>query len=151
MSKKLVIPPFVAGLLLVSAVATGQTDKTAELVAKKLADPATYDLDPAEWFNAIDGNAQSKGEILREYFVSKHHTKESDAVLVWVYVETLSYSAPAQLSREHWRIACADEKVGVDTTIDADGRARIIKSPVMVPIPPDSVAKSVAEKACSTR
>jgi hypothetical protein len=149
MQKKLAIPSFVTGLLLVSAVVTGQTDKTAELVAKKLADPKTYDLDPAEWFNAIDGNAQSKDEILREYFVSKHHTKENDAVLLWVYVETLSYSVPAKLTREHWRIACADEKVGVDTTIDADGRTHVIESPAMIPIPPDSVAKLVAEKACS--
>jgi hypothetical protein len=82
MQRKLVIPPFVAGLLPVSAGVTGQTDKAAELLAKELADPKLYDLDPAEWFDAIDGNALSKGEILREYFVSKHHTKENNAVLV---------------------------------------------------------------------
>jgi hypothetical protein len=150
MRKKLAIPSLAAGLLLVSAVVTGQTDKAEEL-AKKLADPKTYDLDPAEWFDAIDGNAQGKGEILREYFVSRHHTQESNAVLVWVYIETLSYSAPAKLTREHWRIACADEKVGVDTAIDADGGTHVITSPAMVPIPPDSVAKLVAEKACSKR
>jgi hypothetical protein len=70
---------------------------------------------------------------------------------VWVYVETLSHAAPAKISREHWSMACADEKVRVDTTIDSDGKAHVIKSPVMISIPPDSVAGSVAEKACSQR
>jgi len=139
---------FAVGVLAISQVAAEGSDK-AKALAKALSDPKTYDLDPAEWFDGIWSDPVGKDEIVREYFVNKHHLRANSDVLVWVYMETLFNAAPAKLERQRWRISCSDEVAGVETIIDADGTAHVSKTPRMVPIPPDSAGKLVMEKACS--
>ena len=151
MLKKRAILPFAIGLLDVAGVATGQSSDRAEALAKALASPKTYDLDPAEWLDGIWSDPVNKGEIEREYFVNKRHTHANNVVLVWVYIEILFYGSPAKLERQHWRISCAEETAGVDTAIDADGTTHVTKIPAMIPIPPDSAAKLVMEKVCSKK
>ncbi len=135
-------------LLGFSAATIAQTDKTEEL-RRKLADPKTYDLDPAEWYQAIDANGDDKSQIAREYFVNKKHHTQGNLLVVWVYVETLFYSSPAKLEKQHWRIACADETAAIDETIDANGKTHVVDFPRMMALPPDSMAKFVADEACT--
>jgi hypothetical protein len=147
MSSKLTVVALLT-LWACTQVAADELTPQGKALAKALADPKRYDLDPAQWFEGLWSDPVTDDELMRESFVNKHRVRDGSNVLVWVYVETLFKASPAKLERQRWRISCAEEAAGVETSVDADGTAHVSKTPRMVPLAPDSVGWQVMEKAC---